>query len=254
MNPADIPCGLFGKIPQQADYVSHHLPASFTDYWHQWLQSAMSVSHEQLGERWLDHFLTSPVWHFAISPGVFGPEAAMGVMIPSCDEVGRYLPLVVAHAHPAHQPWSAYLFAKDWYTDARAVALAALHESVGYMELIERLEGLAPPAPPAIPAFQTHHASHGAGKGFVIASDTDTTSQAFTAGLLEHTYARLLGNYSVWWTDGSAQVEPCTLISAALPEAGQYAAMLDGQWPRWHWSIEQQLIPGHHEAAASAAV
>ncbi|MBI3898994.1 MAG: type VI secretion system-associated protein TagF [Gammaproteobacteria bacterium] len=241
MTDTTNPCGLFGKVPQQADYVSHHLPESFTEYWHHWLQSAMSVSREQLGERWLDFYLTSPIWHFAISPGVFGHQAAVGVLIPSIDEVGRYLPLTVAHVHATHQPWPAYLKGGDWYRAAQDVALSALNEQTSYTQLIGALESLqAPPFPP-VPYYETQHANHGLGKGYCVSAPADQAREQLTASLLDVTYTRLLNSYSVWWTDGSAHVEPCLLISANLPEAGQFAAMLDGQWQRWHWSIEQRV-------------
>lgn len=43
----------------------------------------------------MNHYLTSPVWRFAIAPGVLGPEGLGGVMMPSVDRVGRYFPLII---------------------------------------------------------------------------------------------------------------------------------------------------------------
>src|SRR5690625_5207762 len=114
-------CGLFGKVPQQADFISRHLPESFIESWHAWLQTGLSVSREQLGTDWLELYLTSPVWRFAVGAGVCTEQAAVGVLIPSVDEIGRFFPLTVAHVGP-HRPWPALVAGADWYRQVEQVA------------------------------------------------------------------------------------------------------------------------------------
>jgi type VI secretion system protein ImpM len=231
-------CGLFGKVPQQADFVSHFLPTEFTDYWHGWLQSSLSVSHEQLGEHWLDYYLTSPVWRFAIMPDIATQMAITGVLVPSVDEVGRYYPVTVAHLG-YHQPWSAYLNGQQWYQSLQDVALFSLDDTTNYTQLMEKLEALTCPDFPTMPSYRTQASSYGSTKAnSVFELPAGTSSDELAISLIDKAYQRLLGNYSLWWTDGSDCVDASLLMSSGLPEAGQFAAMLDGNWQQWGWSQE----------------
>jgi type VI secretion system protein ImpM len=64
-----------------------------------------------------------------------------------------------------------------------------------------------------------------------------------SAGQLSSTLEQLLSlalaaayrPLAVWWTEGSAHVEPCCLISSGLPSPDSFTNMLDGSWaqPRW---------------------
>ncbi len=231
-------CGLFGKLPQQADFVSHHLSEEYTDYWHSWLQSSMSVSREQLGDDWLNYYLTSPVWRFALSPGICSPHAMTGVLIPSMDEVGRYFPLTLTHAG-SHQVWDAWLNGEEWFDSVEQVILSALDENISYTGLVESVESMETPEFPGLPQYQTQFSLTGIDKAFMVPVSDNNANGEMMAALLDKTYSRLLGSYSLWWTKGSEHVEPCLLISSNLPSAGQFAAMFDGDWQQWGWSSEQ---------------
>jgi len=230
-------CGVFGKIPQQADFISHHLPTEFTEYWHSWLQSSLSVSKEQLGDDWLDSYLTSPVWRFAIMPNIITPQAISGVVMPSVDEVGRYFPLSIIHMGN-HQVWAANLFGEEWYGALEDVALYALKEKTRYTDFIGHFESLEPASFPSMPAYNSHSSIHTSSHNQVIIKPEGTSAENLALSLLANTYQRMFGNYSIWWTEGSEQVEPCIVISSNMPDAGQYAAMLDGDWQKWGWSQE----------------
>jgi len=250
MTDARQPSGLFGKVPQQADFVSLHLPATFTESWHAWLQATLSVSREQLGDDWLALYLTGPIWRFALSAGVCGEAAVAGVLIPSVDEIGRYFPLTVAHLG-RHRPWSAYLSGGDWYDAAERVALLALDEATGYSRLVEAVEALAPPQFRALPRLRAQPSVVGRDSAWVVSLPPGLPAFDLLPGLLEQTYGRLLGRCSLWWTEGSERVEPCLLVSAGLPEVGQVAAMLDGDWQRWKWATEQ-IVPAAEPEPAPA--
>lgn len=240
MNDAKPSCGLFGKLPQQPDFVSRHLPEAFTDHWHHWLQAGMSVSREQLGDAWLDIYLTSPVWHFALGAGICSDRGAVGVMIPSVDEVGRFFPLLLAHVGE-HTPWSSYLDAAAWYPQAENVVLSALDENIGYARLIDDVEKLPEPGFRAVPQFRSTLPGRNATRACAVLATPETKPLDAVTGLTEKAYGRLLGPHSLWWTQGSQRVDACLLISAGLPEAGQLAAMFDGEWQRWGWASEQML-------------
>ncbi len=240
-------CGVFGKLPQQPDYVSQHLPAWFTTPWHAWLQSALAVSREQLADDWTDYYMTSPVWRFALTPGVCGEQAVMGLIIPSVDEVGRCYPLTVAHAG-AHPVWAARMHGQAWYDAAEGVLLSALADGMSYLAFMERLETLEAPQPEPVPVYRTELGAALEQKGWVVASDSADSQAGMALGLLDRVYRRLLGGYSLWWTKGSDHVGDCLLVAPGLPGAGQYAAMLDGNWHQWGWAFEQLIDQEHGDA------
>ncbi|MGH1470065.1 MAG: type VI secretion system-associated protein TagF [Cellvibrionaceae bacterium] len=230
-------CGLFGKLPQQADFVSHFLPDSFTDHWHAWLQSSIGVSREQLGENWLDLYLTSPVWRFAIMPNIVTSEAIVGVIIPSVDEVGRYFPLTIAHLGK-HQPWSAYLHGQSWYDDIEKIAVSALDDNMTYSHFMGSQESLPPPNFLPFPNYKTTAVGHSPNRAIAIKKPEDNTENELTNSLLNNLTSTILGQHSLWWTNGSDHVDPCLLMSSNLPDAGQFSAMLDGDWQKWGWAEE----------------
>lgn len=88
--------GWFGKLPSVGDFVTRRLPPSFVKPWDLWLQTGMSESRRRLGERWVDVYLTFPVWRFLLPTGTLDATAWAGVLMPSVDRVGRYFPLTLA--------------------------------------------------------------------------------------------------------------------------------------------------------------
>jgi type VI secretion system protein ImpM len=41
----------------------------------------------------------------------------------------------------------------------------------------------------------------------------------------------------LWWTDGGPFVEASVLVCRGMPQAQQFAAMLDGSWEMSGWSL-----------------
>src|SRR5262249_13438980 len=75
--------GFYGKLPSKGDFLLRRVSQEFVDAWDAWLQQSLFASRENLQERWLDAYLTSPVWRFALSDGVCGSGAYAGLMLPS---------------------------------------------------------------------------------------------------------------------------------------------------------------------------
>jgi type VI secretion system protein ImpM len=88
--------GWYGKMPCLGDFASRRLSPEFVDAWDRWLQRSITASRANTGDEWLPAYLTSPVWRFAVMPGVLGFGAWAGVIVPSVDRVGRYFPLTLA--------------------------------------------------------------------------------------------------------------------------------------------------------------
>jgi len=124
--PELIP-GWYGKLPALGDFATRRLPNEFVSQWDNWLQQCITASRLQLGEDWLDIYMTSPIWRFALLPGVCGEHAWAGVLMPSVDKVGRYFPLTLAVALDARADTIMAIFMADaWYTELEDVALSVL--------------------------------------------------------------------------------------------------------------------------------
>ncbi len=237
MNAKQELCGLFGKIPQQSDFVNHHLPESFIEHWHHWLQSSLSISREQLGEQWLERYIISPVWHFAIMPNIAYEKSILGVLIPCVDEVGRYFPLTIAHTGN-HDCWSAYLYGQQWYDDIEKVALMSLADDTSYSTIIGELESLATPELEPLPSYTTKSSGHAFKGNQIVTQTPEQARNDLALSLLPKTIQKQYGNHSLWWTKGSETIDGCLAISSNLPDPGQFAAMLDGDWRKWGWAEE----------------
>lgn len=148
-----IHTGYFGKLPVHGDFVGHGLPRAVENGLDVWLRAAMRASQIQLGRAWLDAFLVTPVWHFAVPAGAFGPETVLGVMMPSVDRVGRYFPLVIAGSFP--MPMMQALHAVDgcgFYPGAEAAALSVLGSGLSIGAFNAAIEALPLPGPDRIAA------------------------------------------------------------------------------------------------------
>ena len=132
---APIP-GWYGKLPCLGDFASRRLPREFIENWDAWLQRSIAASRRELGERWLDLFLTSPMWRFALAPGACGRDAWAGLLVPSVDKVGRYFPLTIAvPLERCDADLTEVFAAHSWYAEIEKVALAALNVDYAPSEL-----------------------------------------------------------------------------------------------------------------------
>lgn len=201
--------GYFGKVSTLGDFVSRGLPDGLVAAWDAWLQQCVHASQQQLGDQWLNHYLTSPVWRFAISPGVLGPEGLGGVMMPSVDRVGRYFPLMIgAVGAPPLLDWFHKHVA--WYDAIEDLARASLDPAFR----LAQFDGM--PEPAVIDAAQA--APVGGAWRF-----------ALDEGIGERVAAVALQGHSLWWTDGSPGVAPSMLMCAGVPGAQRFAAMMDAR-------------------------
>lgn len=220
--------GFFGKLPLRGDFVSRRLPREFTDPWDGWLQDAIAMSAQQLGEAWLDSYLTAPIWRFLLSAGVCGDVPMLGVMMPSVDRVGRYFPLTLAVPAPlSAAPAGTMLSAGAWFEEVERLALSALEDDADLDRLDQEAEAIAPPAaaPPGGAAYRTERAVA------VELGEADAPAAHVIDGLLGLVGAR----YTLWWTSGSAQLKPALMVAEGLPPVERFAALLDGRWEQWGW-------------------
>lgn len=128
--------GWYGKIPALGDFASRRLPLSFVNSWDEWLQRSMVASRSSLRERWQELYLNSPIWRFALLPGVLDDACWIGIMMPSADRVGRYFPLTIALPIDPHPEFLSTVFAvQNWFAALEQIALASLSMDFHVAEL-----------------------------------------------------------------------------------------------------------------------
>lgn len=184
-----VRAGFFGKLPARGDFVRSGLPLGFLAAWDGWMAGVLAASQASLGARWLEAWLEAPVWRFVLPDGMCGPDAALGLWLPSVDAAGRFYPLMLASTVPGGDPGGMAQKGALWLDAAEACGRAALDE----MLPPDTLAACLPPPPPGA-----------AGQAF------QSREQA-----------------ALWWTDGAPRVPARRLTLAAMPNAACFAAMLD---------------------------
>jgi len=242
--------GFYGKLPILGDFVSRRLPARFVHTWDAWLQKALSASREQLGSGWLDIYLTSPIWRFALSPGTCGTHSCAGILMPSVDKVGRYFPLTLAVLIQQKDilPWLFFAGA-EWFAKLERLALSVLEDEFDLDQFDRELQRqvLAPFLPSGNAAFAASEL-HENSSQMIFQIGMGQLAQIREAFV--HLSACLLGkflpDYSLWCTSGSEKVKPSLLAYHGLPPPGVFAEFLAGltQQGGWNrWTVTEIPIP-----------
>ena len=243
--------------------MQRRAPQGFVDAWDAWLAECLHVSRQQLAERWLDVYLTSPVWRFVLAEGICGEAAYAGVMLPSVDRVGRYFPLTIVSPL---EPGSCILEAacdtgRAWFDAAEALALRAL--DAGDLDLhafdaeVDALPGLGACAALAESnqlmelLAQSGFPRRGASSHISMLGETPQRAiNAFASIELQKAFRPC----ALWWTQGSEAVQPGWLVTSGLPAPSGYVAMLSGQWLAAGWnSVEFASQLQSQEAATGPA-
>jgi type VI secretion system protein ImpM len=239
-----LEAGFYGKLPSHGDFLRRRVSDAFLGVWDGWLQQCMAASRSALGERWLDVYLTSPVWRFGCAAGTCGPSAVVGVMVPSVDRVGRYFPLtLVAELPNGVTPIVAATLGAPFFDEAEQLVLQTLEaERLNFEEFDERVRGLgqhlrAVTGSPGVVLEPVAAAilSDGATAGWQIPIGSPSHLGPAFEQMLAQRLTALYDPLALWWTEGSSIVEPSCLIVKGLPDPEGFAALLDGSWARGQW-------------------
>ena len=231
MTPESV--GFFGKLPGRGDFIGRHLPRSFLEPWDAWLQAAIAASRQQLGESWRNYYCTSPIWRFALGPGLCGPAAYAGILMPSMDRVGRYYPLVIAAALAPEWPLLTLpASAGAWFRQAEQLALSGLDNDT--LELDEFSRRVAMLGSPPAAGLIVNAAAAGRAWCYPL-PDTLDWPQTLPA-LAPHLLTQGFAQPSLWWTEGSEWVVRCLLLCEGLPPVDGFAALLSGDWRERGWT------------------
>lgn len=137
--------GWYGKLPSLGDFASRRLSPGFIEAWDGWLADCLADWRRREPQTWLDGYLTGSSWRFVLMPGVLPelPDAWVGVLMPSVDNVGRYFPLTLAQALPCLPEAPARLEALlGWLQQLDDLAVDALHDDWHIDQLEAELQRL----------------------------------------------------------------------------------------------------------------
>ncbi len=221
-------CGWFGKMAALGDFSHRRLPPEFVQRCDEWLSRGVQASRQQLGERWLPTYLHAPLWRFAWSPGIAGPQWWMGVIMPSVDNVGRYFPLLIAQPSACAPDSGADQAALQRWMDHVAQAAMATLQPGCSVEAFEAQLAQAPhwqaSPPQGLPS----------GQRLVGRDRYAGTAQGSLAGWLEgvataHLHQAVQGQ-SLWWRPDDGRSSGSLSMGPGLPAPDHFIDLLQGQW------------------------
>jgi type VI secretion system protein ImpM len=198
---ADGPPGWYGKLSTLGDFAQRRLPAHWVQRTDAWLSELMRELPTVLGPRWLETYLTAPVLRFAWAPGVVDMRWWFGVLMPSCDNVGRYFPLLIAQGR-AHPPVDRIGLEQleRWYAALVQAAMQTLEDDAS-MDSFERALAVAP-------------------------APAETRLAGCLAMLAGGELLERLAGCTLWWPRAEPERRAPLRWGAGLPLGTEFAAML----------------------------
>lgn len=222
--PAQAP-GWFGKLSSLGDFASRRLEPDWVQACDRWLSRCVDDSRQLLGEAWLQSYLNAPVWRFAWGPGVADDQWWFGVLMASCDNVGRYFPLIVAQPRPAPPTDAAGLEHLDaWWTHVAQAAMATLGDEHSVEHFEATLEA-APPWPDAAGTALLQPLPSAGDRWHADVADGTSTAQLIHA-LSASAWAERHEGHTLWWPLHAGRTR--CLVVDALPPGPMFADMLAG--------------------------
>jgi len=227
----DLTLGYCGKVPSKGDFLQSDFDFDFLSRWSEWQQAVIAVSKEQLENKWLDCYLTSPIWHFSLSAGVCGDSAILGTLIPSVDNVNRHFPFTLFGQHnlTAVQAWHQ----NGWDQLFEDSVLEVLEDEFDIEKWFNNLSKQVEFNDITNIHITNIESSDSIKKGWVIKGEDSPNLMH----LMHQQYTQQFNEYSIWWTAGSDLIEPCVIVTDGLPQVSQFVSMLDGQWAKRDWNI-----------------
>ena len=240
----EVEVGLYGKLPSHGDFLQRRVPPGFLTPWDEWLQQGLAASRATLADQWTSTCRTSPVWRFALSASACGRAAIAGLMGPSVDRVGRFFPLTLMWTLPVNLPPIVYAAVSgNALVPAERLLVGVLTaEALDFERFDEQVTLLASSVQALLHGVAEPFADEDLAQlslGQNAAWRLPTGSSGSVLPALSAMLARKLdAEYqplTLWWTAGSAVIEPCYLIVRGMPTGDAFASLLDGSWNSRPW-------------------
>ena len=219
-------CGLFGKLSAKRDFIALATPRTFLEVWEPWVQASLSASRHQLGDRWQQVFLTTPVWRFWLGAAICGSTVA-GAIMPSLDGVGRYYPLTLHAVGDTGAPIvPPDIDAQDeWFNVGENFLLSTLDRDTAFEDISSALDRLPVPRTQVRDEHEKRIIPLCEGMvGMISAADGFSASLSSLRAASPEVYAAA----SFWWTSGGGDFPPLVLSCRGLPDPYRYSTLLSG--------------------------
>ncbi len=202
--------GVFGKLPDQRDYVQHGMDPSLMSLMDPWIQQCLQRSQEQLADAWLSAYLSAPIWRFWLGSAILG-KTVLGALMPSVDGVGRYFPLMLTTVSDAPLDAPEVEPQDAWFQAAESLLLDALADGGTYRALLDGLGDMPVPTPGRLE--------------FPPVADC----KASLANLRLARQQEFYGPLSFWWAPsfGHEGAPTTSYVWRGLPSAQEYAMLLN---------------------------
>ena len=211
----------------------------------------LAASHAALGDRWLDVYLTSPAWRFVFGPGACGPSPVIGLMAPSVDRVGRYFPLTLV----AELPQYASLLRRPLTRRRSSIApsdwSSRRWRPTRSISSLRRGRGAARRVPRAVERFLRPSSLRLRRRWRVptirrrrgrCRSDRRSSWRRYSGSCLSLRLSAVYEPLALWWTEGSAMVEPRCLITPRPAAPGHVRGAA-------RWIVDREPLAAGSDAA-----
>lgn len=218
--------GFFGKLPGMGDFVQRRLPVAFVSAWDAGFEAAVATAHAEFRDQWRAVWQSGPVWRFALTPGVCGALAWVGVTGPSVDRVGRCFPMVLACPLTDVRTFGRIVQTGGGWFDALERACRGA-EATPTAELFDTaVAALATPADwlTTVAAARPVPTDWTPAEVWRMPWQPASDDHPLAAWLAACVHAN---RGCLWWTHGGARMPACVLLTSGLPQPQDYPAFLD---------------------------
>jgi type VI secretion system protein ImpM len=173
-----------------------------------------------------------------------GPAPMIGLMVPSVDRVGRYFHLTLVAELPQDiNILSTTTGLETFFESAERLVIETLAaDCVDFERFDEAVARLSveleshsrPPRVLLDPAAGAL-VNDGGQVAWQIPIGSPVQMGSIFEQILSQRLYKLYDPLVIWWTDGSAAVEPSCLIGKGLLHPDAFTALLDGAWAPHHW-------------------
>ena len=244
--------GWFGKLPESGDFLARRVAPTVRARLDDWVQASLLASRRELGEGWLDAFLTAPIWRFVLHGEGPGGAALAGLMMPSVDKVGRYFPFLLLVEFDGALEGGTLGAADAFLSEIEPDLLRALEEGFDAdafdHELAAKLRAARRDAPTLTGILATDGAGEKRPATFWWTEGTERRAAAF----LRYDDMPPPAHFASFLRDRDADDDLRLLWEDARDGDAGDNGTLDGTWSVGPWSVRAVARPARSDGAVAA--
>lgn len=229
--------GYYGSISSEPKPIKHNVNRNFVNVWSDWTELLVAFLDLERNHRVISHYLGGPSYRYALSQGVCGEQAYIGVMVPNVDNDGNPSPFTVCATLPKDcNPVVEHQRLNAWYVAAEKTIQTTKASDFQCEDLptaIQELNQICGSMSTPVSSLQD---SSGSGQIAIRRPlDSDTPTLNSYQDILHVVLSEICFGYSIWYTAGNNSVDASMLLTQGLPPIDSVVAMFDGQWSKHGW-------------------